>query len=104
MRHFVVDHLSGLQPLLGEITADRSVIFARMAVHHESSMVDLSSKFGAYPDEVVEILRHIAEAGAEPALAFNVGSVVMSPDAFVHAMEASGKKCARATSLQDSPR
>ncbi|MDH3533416.1 MAG: type III PLP-dependent enzyme [Gammaproteobacteria bacterium] len=87
VRHFVVDHPSGLLSLLQEIDAGRSVIFARMAVHHKTAMVDLSSKFGAKPDDVVELLHAIAEHGAEPALAFNVGSVVMSPDAFVHAMD-----------------
>lgn len=86
VRHFVVDHASGLTALLQEIDAKSSVVFARMAVHHETAMVDLSTKFGAEPDEVVELLGSIAERGAEPALAFNVGSVVMSPDAFVHAM------------------
>ena len=87
VRHFVIDHMSALDPLLDEIEPGQSVIFARMAVHHASSKVDLSSKFGAPPDDVVALLLAIAERGAEPALAFNVGSVVMSPDAFVHAFE-----------------
>ncbi len=87
VRHFVVDHAAGLDLLLGEIDARRSVIFARMAVHHESAMVDLSSKYGATPDETVALLQSIADCGAEPALAFNVGSHVMSPDAYVHAIE-----------------
>ena len=87
VRHFVVDHMRGLESLLAEIDPRRAVIFARLAVHHEAAQVDLSSKFGAYADDVVEIMQSIAASGAEPALAFNVGSVVMSPDAFVHAME-----------------
>lgn len=87
VRHFVVDHSSGLRGLLQEIDAQKSVIFARMAVRHDTAMVDLSSKFGAKPGQVLELLHAIAEQGAEPALAFNVGSVVMSPDAFVHAMD-----------------
>ena len=52
VRHFVVDHHSGLAPLLNEIDAKRSVIFARMAVSHESAMEDLSSKFGAKPENI----------------------------------------------------
>jgi len=87
VRHFVVDHLSGLSALLDEIDPKRSVIFARMAVHHTSAMVDLSTKFGAQPADIPTLLQAIGDAGAEPALAFNVGSVVMSPDAFVHAMD-----------------
>ena len=86
VRHFVVDHSVGLELLLAEIDPGPAVIFARMAVHHESSLVDLSSKYGASPDETIALLNSIADSGAEPALAFNVGSHVMSPDAYVHAL------------------
>ena len=87
VRHFVVDHASGLAALAQEIDAKKSVIFARLAVHHHSAHIDLSSKFGAKADDVVQLLQSIAGLGAEPALAFNVGSVVMSPAAFVHALD-----------------
>ena len=87
VRHFVIDHASGLELLLEEIEASKSVIFVRLAVHHESAMVDLSSKYGATSDETLELLQAVANCGAEPALAFNVGSHVMSPDAYVHAIE-----------------
>ena len=82
VRHFVVDHLSGLSQLAKEIDTSRSVIFARMAVHHESAMEDLSVRFGAQPEEMPELLQSIRESGAEPALAFNVGSSVTDPDAY----------------------
>lgn len=87
VRHFVIDHESGLAPLLAEIDAASSVIFVRMAVSHATSRVDLSSKFGAKPEVVGALLEAIAAEGAEPALAFNVGSFVMSPDAFAHAFD-----------------
>lgn len=86
-RHFVVDHLTGLEILLKEIDPKDSVIFVRLAVHHQSAMVDLSSKYGANADDTLKILQAVADSGAEPALAFNVGSHVMSPDAYVHAIE-----------------
>lgn len=85
--HFVIDHASGLELLLKEIDPAKSVIFVRLAVHHASAMVDLSSKFGATADDTLDILQAVADCGAEPALAFNVGSHVMSPDAYVHAIE-----------------
>ena len=87
VRHFMVDHLSGIEPLAREIDMRRSVVFARMAAHHESAMQDLSTKFGAPPEEMPELLRAIAGTGAEPALAFNVGSGVTSVDAYSHAIE-----------------
>jgi len=82
VRHFVVDHLSGLSQLAKEIETSRSVIFARMAVHHESAMEDLSVRFGAQPEEMPQLLQSIRDSGAEPALAFNVGSSVTDPDAY----------------------
>jgi ornithine decarboxylase len=87
VRHFMIDHPSGLAPLAREIDMSGAVVFARMAAHHSSAMQDLSSKFGAPPDEVPELLERIAEKGAEPALAFNVGSAVTDPEAYAGAME-----------------
>ena len=86
VRHFMVDHLSGLSQLVKEIDASRAVIFARMAVHHESAMEDLSARFGASPEEMPALLEAIRDSGAEPALAFNVGSSVTDPEAYRHAM------------------
>jgi ornithine decarboxylase len=86
VRHFLVDHLSGLSQLVGEIETSRSIIFARMAVHHESAMEDLSARFGAEPNEMPPLLQSIRDSGAEPALAFNVGSSVTDPEAYRHAI------------------
>jgi len=91
VRHFVVDHASGLAALLDEIDAVRSVIFVRMAVSHGTARVDFSTKFGAGHDETVALLGMVADAGAEPALAFNVGSAIMSPAAFTHALTVAAK-------------
>ena len=86
VRHFVVDHPKGLELLAGEIDMKKSVVFARMAVHHNSAIYDLSAKFGAEPKEIPGLIQEIALLGAEPALAFNVGSSVRSPDAYRHAL------------------
>jgi ornithine decarboxylase len=84
VRHFVVDHPDALALLCSEIDAAGAVIFARMAVDHEAAREKLSEKFGAAPAEIPGLLQAIAATGSEPALAFNVGSNVMSPDAYVH--------------------
>ena len=86
VRHFMVDHLSGLSGLVKEIEMSRSVIFARMAVHHKSAIADLSVRFGAQPEEMPLLLQSIRDSGAEPALAFNVGSSVTDPDAYRYSM------------------
>ncbi len=87
VRHFLVDQLPGLEQLADEIDCSNCVIFARMAVHHEAATFDLSSKFGAAPDQVRAILEAIKATGAEAALAFNVGSSVSSPIAYTSAIE-----------------
>jgi len=86
VRHFMLDHLSGIAPLAEEIDMRSSVVFVRMATSHASAMQDLSVRFGAPPEDVREILAAVEAAGAEPALAFNVGSSVTSPDAYRHAI------------------
>jgi ornithine decarboxylase len=86
VRHFMIDHLTGLKPLADEIDMKSSVVFARMAAHHPAAMEDLSSKFGAPPAQIPSLVSAIAETGAEAALAFNVGASVTSPDAYAHAI------------------
>lgn len=86
VRHFMIDHLTGLAPLASEIDMSASVVFARMAVHHPAAMEDLSSKFGAPAKEIPSLISAISKTGAEPALAFNVGSSVTSADAYVHSI------------------
>ncbi len=86
VRHFMVDSADAIAQLRTEIDVTRCVVFARMAVSHESAVEDLSSKFGAAPEDVADILRSVRDAGAEPALAFNVGSGVRSPGAYEYAI------------------
>ena len=87
VRHFMVDHPSGVTQLENEIDMQHSVVFVRMAVSHEAAMIDLSNRFGAPPENVPQILSAVAETGAEPALAFNVGSSVISPAAYSQSLE-----------------
>ena len=47
VRHFLIDHLSGIEPLAAEIDMKSSVVFVRMATSHPSALQDLSARFGA---------------------------------------------------------
>ena len=87
VRHFMVDHHSAIASLLDEIDAKESTVFVRMAVSHRSAAENLSAKFGAPPADVPELLNRIAASGAQPALAFNVGSGVRDPRAYVDAID-----------------
>lgn len=87
VRHFMVDDTSGLERLRAEIDMRSSVVFVRMAVRHPHALQNFANKFGADPDEVPGLLQSVRGLGAEPALAFNVGSSVISPDAYTEAMD-----------------
>jgi len=91
VQHFVVDHVSAIDRLAREIDLSCSVLFARMAVHHKAAMQDLSVRFGAPVSDMPDLLQAIADSGAEPALAFNVGSMVTSPDAYRHSISVAEK-------------
>ncbi len=86
VRHFMVDHPSGINLLADEVDLSSCVVFARMAVSHDSAMIDLSNRFGAPPADMPALLEAIADSGAEPALAFNVGSGVTDPAAYLQSM------------------
>ncbi len=86
VRHFMIDHASGIDILAGEVDLRQVVVFTRMAVHHAAAMMDLSTKFGAPPEQVAGLMTALAKLGAEPALAFNVGSSVMRTEAYTYAM------------------
>jgi len=87
VRHFVADHVSEVTRLLKFADAD-TTIHIRMKAHDPSSVYELSSKFGAKEDEVIRLLRQVAEAGCKVGLAFNVGSLCREPQAYRRALRA----------------
>lgn len=87
VRHFMIDHADDLPALAQEVPMGDCIVFTRMAVSHASASQDLSSKFGAPPAGVPALLQATRKTGAEPALAFNVGSGVRDPGAYSYALE-----------------
>ncbi|MEM7223787.1 MAG: type III PLP-dependent enzyme [Pseudomonadota bacterium] len=84
---FVVDCASELEALLGETGGGQGLtIFVRLATPAPEAMYDLSTKFGATREEGVALLKAVAASGATPALAFNVGSLVLQPSAYGDAL------------------
>jgi len=86
VRHFMIDHASAIEQLAAEVDLAKTVVFTRMAVHHAAALQDLSAKFGAPPDAVPGLMQRLAALGAEPALAFNVGSSVIRTEAYTHSI------------------
>ncbi len=82
VRNFVADHPDELKRVLAETSAKDTTVFIRTAVPNEDAIYDLSTKFGAETEATVEMIKTVKDHGAEPALAFNVGSMVMNPQSY----------------------
>lgn len=87
VRNFVADHPSELGRILNETVPSETTVFIRTAVANEDAIYDLSTKFGASIDDTLSMIDTIQKAGAEPALAFNVGSMVMDPASYETGLE-----------------
>ena len=79
--------LVGDPPVLG--------LFVRLALPKGDAVYDLSGKFGAPLDQVVELLRAARPHAARLGIAFHVGSQCLEPDAYVRAMAFAGEAIAR---------
>ena len=83
VRHFVVDHMSELEKIEQEIDGEDLVIVVRVATPPaEGTLVHLADKFGAPPDEAVELMRASARRGYRTGAAFHVGSQCGDPAAY----------------------
>ena len=82
VRHFAVDCVAELEKV-ARLTGSDMIPVARLAIPMGSGAVyDLSTKFGAGPDEFLLTLRRAAALGLAPAATFHVGSQCLDPQAF----------------------
>lgn len=96
VRHFVIDHANELDKVVAETRAAETIVFVRLSVHSPDAYYDFSSKFGANPEDTVALLRAVADSGAEPGLAFNLGSMVMNPAEYGDTVRMTGEVLRRA--------
>ncbi len=83
VRHYVVDHVDELQKISEIITPSKDIIIVvRLALHHKAAMYDLSKKFGASVDVVLELLADADRRGFSSGVCFHVGSQCVDADAF----------------------
>lgn len=87
VRNFVADHTNELARILEETVPGETTIFIRTAVANEDAIYDLSTKFGASAADTLAMIDTVQKAGAEAALAFNVGSMVMDPQSYEAGIE-----------------
>ncbi|MHA1152849.1 MAG: type III PLP-dependent enzyme [Alphaproteobacteria bacterium] len=97
IRHYVVDHASELDKVLEETGGENLVIIVRLHTPPvEAALYHLAAKFGAEPDEAVELLRAAAARGCDTGLAFHVGSQCRDPAVYRKALALCGEVIARA--------
>lgn len=82
---YVVDHRAELDKLF-EIVGTDITVEVRIATAKGHALYDLSSKFGALPEDAVALLKEANRRGARTAIAFHVGSQCPDPDAYRLAM------------------
>lgn len=82
---YVVDHRAELDKLF-EIVGTDITVEVRIATAKGQALYNLSSKFGASPEDAVALLKEANRRGARTAIAFHVGSQCPDPDAYRLAM------------------
>jgi ornithine decarboxylase len=87
IRFYTVDHISELEKIIDESAARTDVVVSvRLATTSRSARYALSTKFGAPPDEAVELLVQAHRAQLGTGIAFHVGSQCLAPEAFGQAL------------------
>jgi ornithine decarboxylase len=88
IRFYTIDHASELKKLLDEAKRDSDLVVAvRLSNSSPDARYALSKKFGAHPEEAIELLRAVQRAGIRTGLSFHVGSQCLAPDAFTEALQ-----------------
>ena len=79
--HYVVDHIDELDKV-HEVVGKDITVEVRIATPKGAAVYNLSSKFGAPPDEAVALLQEANRRGSRTAIAFHVGSQCPDPEAY----------------------
>ena len=91
VRHYVIDCRAELDKVMQESDgAKDATILVRMATPAAGAAFHLSAKFGAAPQECVELLQAVRDVGLKPGLAFHVGSQCVNPQAYTIALRVVG--------------
>lgn len=90
VRHYVIDHINELGKLQKYAEPTETTIIVRIATPDTGASYNLSTKFGATPDEAIELLRTINNLGMNTGLAFHVGSQCTSTRSFAQALQIVG--------------
>ena len=82
VRSWSVDDAGELEKLLAAGIDPRHEVSVRFRLDVEGGFYNFGEKFGATPDQAVELLRRVSSAGLQPALTFHVGTQCCRPEAY----------------------
>lgn len=92
IRHFVLDHIDELNKVVEETGGDDVIAIVRVKTPKaEGTLFHLAAKFGAEPEDAVQLLCEARRLGLETGLAFHVGSQCMDPGAYERAIVSLGE-------------
>lgn len=88
VRNFVLDHEDELYKIMRATNLATDLkLFVRLGLpKNENASIDLSAKFGALPDEAVELLRKCRSVCEKLGLAFHVGTQISDAAAYANAV------------------
>lgn len=88
IRHFVLDHEDELKKIMRVTNnAGDLHLFVRIALpKNENASIDLSSKFGAQPDEAVKLLKSCRNNCVKLGIAFHVGTQISDAAIYANAI------------------
>jgi ornithine decarboxylase len=88
VRHFVLDHEDELYKIMREteLATDLKLYVRVTLPKNANAHIDLSEKFGATPDEAVELLRQCRNVCDKLGVAFHVGTQITDSSAFANAV------------------
>lgn len=92
VRSFALDDVYELEKLKKAcIQPEETELSLRIALDLNSESYDLSSKFGATPEQAIRLLKDINTSGFKPSITFHVGSQCTNPEAYKHYIQAAAK-------------
>ncbi len=91
VRSFSVDRMSELDKLAQIAGACRLEVSVRMKLPIKGAAYDFGTKFGATPDEAVELLQRVRDLGFTPSMTFHPGTQCKSASAWQRYIDAAAQ-------------
>ncbi len=92
VRSFALDELAELEKIRRATRGAADILYSvRFRLRHGAASYDFGSKFGATPDNTIDMLRRIAGFGARAALIFHPGSQCTDPAVYYRYLQTAAR-------------